>query len=94
MTFDLFAEPIPPTVLPKTDVPVGRVLVNPMVCVHGDPGRWVYRGEVIVHDGRRVGQGAWWTVEAIGRPRVESDDLAVVLEAVDLRARAGADGAA
>lgn len=94
MTFDLFAEPIQPTGVRKTDAPVGRVLVNPMVSVQGDPGRWVYRSEVIVHDGRRAGQGAWWTVEAIGRPRVESDDLAVVLAAVDLRAVAGADSAA
>lgn len=91
MTLDLFADPVPTVVAHRAKEPAAQV--KPMEGVLGDPGRWNYRGEVILHDGRRVGQGAWWTVEGIGRPCVESDDLAVVQAEVDRRAAAGALGA-
>lgn len=90
MNLDLFADAAPP--VPQrspSDLPV-RAGVNRMECVLGDPGRWIYRDEVILHDRRLEGRGAWATVEGVGRPRVASDDLAQVQAAVDQRAAPGA----
>ncbi|WPG35355.1 hypothetical protein [Variovorax sp. EBFNA2] len=91
MTFDLFAdlEPkaAPPAqaaaaALPRTDA--ARYPMDPT----GEPNRWLYRGVLVVYDGRRQpgsSLGHWRTVEGIGMPVLHSDDRVEVCRAIGAR---------